>query len=124
MNLIQIDIIRAQIMQAGFNILRHRFLCAGHGLGRQHKFFAQAAFQRFAQKRLADRVAARGIDIIHAALRKPLHQFPRDGRVHLLNRNAAEAHARHAQAGFAQSRIFHCDLSLFFCLTLVKGIES
>lgn len=114
MHLIQVNVIRAQVVQADLDIPLHLRPCARHGFGRQHEFLAQAALQRLAQKGFADRVAARGINVIHAALDQSLHQFARNGRIHLLNRDAAKAHARHAQAGLAQCRIFHmCALPVF-----------
>ena len=119
-HLIQVDVIRAQVAQADLDIPLHLRPRARHGFGRQHEFLAQAALQRLAQKRFADRVAARGINVIHAALDQSLHQFARNGRIHLLNRDAAKAHARHAQTGLAQCRIFHMYALPVFSLDACK----
>ena len=86
---------------------RHRFLRARHRFRRYNEFFAQTVFQRLAQKLFADRISTRRIDIIDAALCKALHQRMCNGCIHFLNRDAAEAHAGHAQSGLSQSDIFH-----------------
>ena len=90
MDLVQIDIIGAQILKGGFNVCGHSFLGAGHALGCDHKFVTNA-LQTVTQILLADGIATGSIDIVHTGIQKLQHQFLGSLCVNTLNGNSTKS---------------------------------
>ena len=99
-NLIKVDVIRAEIIKAYVNILRHRILRARHTLCSENEFIADA-FKRISEIFLADRISARGIDIVHAFTNKLADQLPCALGIDLLDRNASKPEARYFKSCFS-----------------------
>ncbi len=104
--LIQVDVVGLQILQAALNVRRHGLLRAGHALGGQDEAVPDAC-QAVAQVFLADGVAPGGVDVVDPGLRQPLHQIPGTLPVDALDGDAAEAQTGDPQSGFAQCDVFH-----------------
>ena len=65
MDLVEVDVVGAQILQADVYILGHTGLIAGHGLGGQNEL-AAVAFDGLTDEFLADGVAPGGVDVVDA----------------------------------------------------------
>ena len=99
-DLVEVNIVRAEVTQARFNVRRHGLGGAGHALGGEDEMLPDA-LQTVAQVFLADGVAPGGVDVIDAGVLQKVHQLPGALPVDALDGNAAEAHAGNGQAGFA-----------------------
>ena len=111
-NLIEVNVIRAQIFKALIDVRRHGLLRPGHGFAGQHEVLPDA-LQGVAQVFLADGIGPGSVDKIHPGIPKLMHQLLRPFRVNALNGNAAEAHPGDFQPGFSQNPIFHTLFSYF-----------
>ena len=112
--LVQVNVIGAQVFQAGGKLGFH--LCLGQrtALGGKDKFIPQAQFlQRLADPLLADGVSAGGINIIDARLMRGFQHGAGARFINALHRNAAKAQARNPQPGAAKINILHISFSLF-----------
>ena len=112
--LVQVNVIGAQVFQAGGKLGFH--LCLGQrtALGGKDKFIPQAQFlQRLANPLLADGVSAGGINVIDARLMRGFQHGSGARFINALHRNAAKAQARNPQPGAAKINILHISFSLF-----------
>ena len=71
-DLVEVDVVGAQILQADVYILGHAGLIAGHGLGGQNKPLP-ASLQSGTQILLGHSVASGGVEIVHAELLQRIH---------------------------------------------------
>ena len=78
-----------------------------HAFGGQHKALPHPA-KRPAEVLLADGIAPRGVDKVHAGLQKGMHKLPCAVGIDPLQRNAAKPKARDLKAGLSQYSVFHC----------------
>ena len=111
--LVQVNVIGAQVFQAGGKLGFH--LCLGQrtALGGKDKFIPQAQFlQRLADPLLADGVSAGGINVIDACLMRGFQHGAGARFINALHRNAAKAQARNPQPGAAKINILHISFSL------------
>ena len=99
-DLIQVDVIGAQVLQTGFDIRSHTGLVPGHTLGSDDEMLPDA-LQSFTQIAFADGVTTGGVDVVDAGVLQLVHQHFGAGSVDALDGNAAEAHAGNLQTGFA-----------------------
>ena len=106
MNLVQVNIVGAEVFQADINILRHGLRRAGHALGGKDEMFPDA-LQAGAQVFLADGIAPGSIDVIDAVFQQLVHNRFRSLRVNALDGDSPKAHAGDFQPGFAEDSVFH-----------------
>ena len=99
-DLIQVNIVRAQIFQALFNVRRHGVPGAGHALGGNHKLLPDA-LKGVAQIFLTDGVSPGGVDEVHPGIPQFVDQRLRPFRVNALDGNAAKAHTGDLEARFS-----------------------
>ena len=99
-NLIEVNVIRAQILKALVDVRRHGLLGPGHGFAGQHEVLPDA-LQGVAQVFLTDGIGPGGVDKIYPGIPKLMHQLLRPLRVNALNGDAAEAHPGDFQPGFS-----------------------
>ena len=112
--LVQVNVIGAQVFQAGGKLGFHLRLGQCTALGGKDKFIPQAQFlQRLADPLLADGVSAGGINVIDARLMRGFQHGAGARFINALHRNAAKAQARNPQPGAAKINILHISFSLF-----------
>ena len=99
-DLIKVDIIGSEVLEADVNVIRHRFLGARHALGRKHELFAHA-LERVAEIFLAYGISARGVDKIDAFLYHIGNESLRALGVDLLYRNSAKSEAGYLESCFS-----------------------
>ena len=115
-NLVQVNVVGAQVFQTDVNVCGHGFLGAGHALGGQHKLVPDA-LQTVANVLFADGIAPGSVDIVHSGRHQLLQQLLRTLCIDALNGNAAKTHGGNLQAGAAQCSVFHSKtLPVFFVI--------
>ena len=97
-DLVQVYVVRAQIVLAGLDVRRHGRPVPGHGLGGQDERLP-VALNGLPDQLLADRVAPGGINVVDAAGPDRLQQRGSLMGVHALDGNAAEAQPGYLQPG-------------------------
>ena len=105
-DLIQVDVVGAQIFKAGLDVRCRAFFGAIICLGSDHELVPDA-LQGIAQVFLADGVSPGGVDKIHACLQKLTDHNFCAFCVDLLNGNAAKAHAGDLKSGLAENSVLH-----------------
>ena len=105
-NLVQVNIVGAEIFQADVNVLRHGLRRAGHTLCGKHKMLPDA-LQTDPQVFLADGIAPGSIDVVDAVFQQLVHKRFRPLRVNALDGNSPKAHAGDFQSGFSEDSVFH-----------------
>ena len=108
--LVEVDVVRAEIAQAGFHVLLHGLLRQPTALGGQDKLVPDA-LQAVADVFLADGIAPGGIDVVDARLQQPVHERFGALRVNALNGDAPKAQPGDFQTCFAQYSVFHLSRS-------------
>ena len=105
-NLVQVNIVGAEIFQADVNVLRHGLRRAGHTLCGKHKMLPDA-LQSDPQVFLADGIAPGSINVIDAVFQQLVHKGFGSLRVDALDGDSPKAHAGDFQSGFAEDSVFH-----------------
>ena len=108
--LVQVDVVRAEIVQAGFQVLLHGLLRQPTALGGQDKLVPDA-LQAVADVLFADGIAPGGIDVVDARLQQPVHKRFGALRVNALNGDAPKTQPGDFQTCFAQYSVFHLSRS-------------
>ena len=111
-----LDVVGAQVFQAGGKLGLHVGLCQGAAFCGKDKVIPQAGLlEGLADPRLADCVGARGVDVVDAGLVGGNQQLPRAGLVDALDRDAAEPQTGNFQACLTKVDILHSVLLLLCC---------
>ena len=99
MDLVEVDVIGAQILKAYVNVRSHGFLGAGHALGGDDEMLSDA-LQGIAQVFFTDGVATGSVDEVHTGILQLVHQGLGALGIDLLDGDTAEADAGDFQTGF------------------------
>ena len=105
-NLVQVNIVGAEIFQADVNVLCHGLRRAGHALCGKHKMLPDS-LQADPQVFLADGIAPGSIDVIDAVFQQLVHKGFGSLRVNALDGDSPKTHAGDFQPGFAEDSVFH-----------------
>ena len=125
MELIQVDVVRTEVFQAGLNILRETRLVPGHGFGGQDKVLPDA-LQGVAKVFLRNGVATGRVYVVDAHVLHFMHQYTGTFRIDALDGDTTKAQMRNLQAGFSKCIIFYnvYPLSLIFSSLVILITSS
>ena len=111
-----LDVVGAQVLQAGGKLGLHVGLCQGAAFCGKDKVIPQASLlEGLTDPRLADCVGACCVDVVNAGLVGGDQQLPRAGLVDALDRDAAEPQTGNFQACLTKVDILHSVLLLLCC---------